>query len=114
MVLTGLGFPESLLRAIVMTRLELDTCLAVTCKVQSATDVCVHLLACNFQILWAQLDLDKWGWMMCFAPTSCEKKRDVLSVEFSCEMFSDDAQLRCFCVRRMRITIYTGLFWWQA
>ena len=30
--------------------------------------------------------------------------------EFSCEMFSDDAQLRCFCVRRMRITIYTGLF----
>ena len=25
-------------------------------------------------------------------------------------MFSDDAQLRCFCVRRMRITIHTGLF----
>ena len=79
MVITGLGFPESLLRAIVlMTLLELDTCLAVTCKVQFATDVCVHLLAWSFQILWAQLDLDKWGWMMCFAPTSCEKKRDVL------------------------------------
>ena len=88
MVLTGLGFLESLLRAIVrMTRPELDTCLAVSCKVQSATDVCVQLLVCNFQILWAQIELDKWGWMMCFAPTSCEKKCDVLLKSF---------RVRCF------------------
>ena len=88
MALTGLGFLGSLLRAIVqMTQPELDECLAVSWKVQSATDVCVHLLVRNFRILWAQLDLDKWGWMMCFAPTPCEKKRDVLLKSFLVRCF---------------------------
>ena len=61
MVLTGLGFLGSLLRAIVqMTQPVLDMYLAVSWKDQSATDVCVQLLIRNFRFLWAQLELDKW------------------------------------------------------
>ena len=39
--------------------------------------VCLPSLVWNFQILWAQRDLEKRGWM-CFAPPACKK---VLSFE---------------------------------
>ena len=70
MVLTGLGSLGSLLRAIaLMTRVELDRCLDVSYKVPSVADVCVLSLVWNFQILWAQHDLVKWGWIRwCVSP----------------------------------------------